>query len=102
MERTTEEDVVMITWKMEVGGHQKRRQKLRWSYVDKNIPEGETNKDRRNTRPENMDIEKSMCRPQIGKGPKIFYIIIVLEKTNQPPVRFELTTPGLRDQGWYS
>ena len=32
MERKTEEDVVMRTWKMEVGGHRKiGRLKLRWS-----------------------------------------------------------------------
>ena len=34
MERKTEEDVVMRTWKMEVGGHGKiGRPKLRWSDV---------------------------------------------------------------------
>ena len=34
MERQTEEDVAMRTWKMEVGGHRKKgRQKLRWSDV---------------------------------------------------------------------
>ena len=34
MDRKTEEDVVMRTWKMEVGGHRKiGRPKLRWSDV---------------------------------------------------------------------
>ena len=34
VERKTEEDVVMRTWKMEVGGHRKiGRPKLRWSDV---------------------------------------------------------------------
>ena len=34
VERKTEEDVVMRTWKMEVGGHRKLgRLKLRWSDV---------------------------------------------------------------------
>ena len=34
VERKTEEDVVMRTWKMEVGGHRKTgRPKLRWSDV---------------------------------------------------------------------
>ena len=34
MERKTEEDVVMRTWKMEVGGHRKiGRPKVRWSDV---------------------------------------------------------------------
>ncbi len=34
MDRKTEEDVVMRTWKMEVGGHRKiGRPKLKWSDV---------------------------------------------------------------------
>ena len=34
MEKKTEEDVIIRTWKMEVGGHQNiGRPKLRWSHV---------------------------------------------------------------------
>ena len=53
---------------MEVGGHQKiGRLKLRWSDVIRRH-DGETTKDRRS--PENVEIENSMRRPQIGKRPK--------------------------------
>ena len=34
----------------------------------KKIHEGGTSKDRRSTRPENVEIENSMRRPQIGKS----------------------------------
>ena len=61
VERNTE-DVVMRTWKMEVDGHQKKTE------CYKKRHEGERSKDRRNTRPENVEID-SMHRPQIGKRP---------------------------------
>ena len=70
VERQTEEDVVMGTWTMEVGGHRKiGRPKLRWSDVIRRH-EGETGKDRRSTRPVKVEIENLVCRPQRGKTPK--------------------------------
>ena len=42
---------------------------------------------------------KTRCdAPKYGKGRRINYIIVLIQNMNQPPVRFELTTPGLRDQ----
>ena len=49
----------------------KTKIELEWCY--RNIHEGERSKDRRNTRPENMENENSMSRSQIGK--KIYGIL---------------------------
>ena len=69
MERKTEEDVVMRTWKMEVGGDRKLgRSKLGRSDVIRR-QEGETSTDRRSARPENIEIENSTRRPEMGKWP---------------------------------
>ena len=69
MERKTEEDVVMRTWKMKVGGHRKiGRPKLRWY---KKRHEGEP-------RPENVEIENLIRRPQIRKMPKQYFIICAM------------------------
>ena len=51
-------------------GHRKiGRPKLRWSDVIRR-PEGETSKDRRNTRPQNVEVENWTRRPHIGKRAK--------------------------------
>ena len=56
---------------MEMGGQRKiGRPQLRWSDVirnDKLRHEGERGKDRRSTRPKNVEYENSIRRPQIGK-----------------------------------
>ena len=80
MERKTEEDVVMRTWKMEVGGQRHiGRQKLRWSDLIRIYMKapGERSKDKRSTKPENVEIENSMSRPQIGKRPKKLMMMTV-------------------------
>ena len=59
-ERLFKEDVVIRTWKMEVGGHGKiGRSKLGRSDLIRRH-EGETSKDRRSARTENVEIENSM------------------------------------------
>ena len=66
MERKTEED----NEKMEVHGYRTiGTPKLRCSVIKKGH-EGERSKDRRRIRPENVQIENSMRRAQIGKRPK--------------------------------
>ena len=55
MERKTEEDIVMRTWKMEVGGHRKiGRPQLRWSNVIRKYTKEKQvgPKDKENTRPD--------------------------------------------------
>ena len=60
LERNTQENVLMRTWKMEVGEHGKiGRPKMRWSDVIRKIHKRETNNDTRSTRPENVEIEKN-------------------------------------------
>ena len=81
MSRKIEKDVVMRTWKMEVGGHGKiGRPKLRWSDVTyKKRHEGETSKDRRSTRPDNIEIDNSLnacCCPHS-------YIYITVSSTGE-------------------
>ena len=71
VERKTEDDAVMRTWKMELGGHRKiKRPELRWIDVMRKKHEEETSKDRRSIRPENVEFENSMRRPQIEKTQK--------------------------------
>ena len=70
VERKIEEDVVMRTRNMEVGGHRKLgRAKLMWSdVIRKDMKEsGERRKYRRRTRPESVEIENSMRQPHRGK-----------------------------------
>ena len=69
MERKTEEDVVMRTRKMDMGGDRKiGRPKLRWSdVITKDMKEKQVKIEEANTRPKNVEIENSMGRPQIGK-----------------------------------
>ena len=65
-----EKHLICSNGNMEVGGHREiGRLKLRWSDVIRRHG-GETTKDRRSTRPENVEIENSTWRPQIDKRPK--------------------------------
>ena len=64
MDRKTEEDVVMRTWKMEVGGHRKiGRPKLRWCDVIRKVMKKKGVKieaqDRRTLRSETPNREKA-------------------------------------------
>ena len=52
---------------MKVGGHRKTETEVERCYEKRH--EGERSKDR-STRPENVEIENWMRRPQIGKRPK--------------------------------
>ena len=73
MERKTEEDVVMGTWKMvDKSGHRhERRPKLRWSRVLRkdNNEKGVSTTGRRSTRLESVEIENSMRLHQLGIEP---------------------------------
>ena len=54
---------------MDVGKH--RKTVLRWiDVIRKYMNEGERSKHRRRTTPENVEIENSMRRTQIGKRPR--------------------------------
>ena len=65
--RKTGDVVVMRTCKMKVGGHRKTETEVERCYEKRH--EGERSKDR-STRPENVEIENWMRRPQMGKRPK--------------------------------
>ena len=72
MTGTELEDLVMRTWKMEVGGHRKiGRPKLRRSDVIRKYSKKKGAKIYgRSIRLENMEIENLMRRSQKGKRPK--------------------------------
>ena len=64
VERKTEEDVVIRTWKMEVGVHRKiGRQKLRWSDVIRKYMKEKQVKIEEAQDGENVEIENLMRRP---------------------------------------
>ena len=70
MERNAEENVVMRTWKMEVGGHRKiGRPKLRWSDVIRKDTK-EKGVKIEGAQGLRIEIENSMSRPHIGKKAK--------------------------------
>ena len=82
-ERKTGEDVVMRTWKWV--NTENRKTETEVERCSKKIHEGESSKDRRSTRPENMEIETKMHRQQVGNMPKKnfrYYIqrYIILQK----------------------
>ena len=62
------EDIVMRTLKMEVSGRKIGRPKQRCCYTKRD--RGDRSTERRSTRPQNVEIENSMRRSQIGKRPK--------------------------------
>ena len=69
VERKTEKDVVMRTWKMEVRGHRNTKTDVERCYTERHE---DISTERRSTRPKKMENENLMRRPQIGKRPKIF------------------------------
>ena len=82
VERKTEKEVVMRTWKLEVGRHRNiGKRKSRWSDVIRKDMREKGVKERRSTRPENVEIENTMYRPQIGTTPEkesLVYMTILL------------------------
>ena len=65
LERKTEEDVVMRTWKAEVNGTTKdRKAKTEVERCYTKRREGDRSTDRRSSRTENLENENAICRPQ--------------------------------------